>query len=474
MICKNCGNETDSSGKFCQICGSPMNGEKDNATKEKNRKIIGIFSLVSALLAFLTSCFFGVSIIFAVISIVLAVLTKPKNGFAIAGLIISIIGIIISILITVFFIFWIKKGYDFQEQNNQYMEETESLMANDLAVNDELSELYFYGDACRIPYTNPWTEKSLSNGDGALIYGTENAFLTQLGFSMLSDTGKPFLTEEDRKVFYDDLYAFWEMQCGQENDFVLTGGSDGLLTLDDNLYMATYDYVLSKDSGSGKFIMLVDPEKNAALSFRTYAEESALEHDERCIELLKSIEIEQQEKIVVDNDMYEMMDNMSAWNMYSDLRTGDLAKETSLEGEWRILDHYFSFYVFKDGKYLNYKSKDNIEDNYIKGNYVVDYGKNGFIIAGLDENKVDEIINSSNGKISEENLCVVTSIIEEFVNDGVPQELEPNQSVTQVWIIVDHEDEGIEAQVFNANNNSFYYYVKTKDVSSIEDHNLLK
>lgn len=529
MICKNCGTKAEDDSKFCPFCGLPMNGEQGNGSTENvdnggsngsteeaasqvnkgpyyskstannsnanasyssnnntshgrennsndtNRKVLGIFSLVFAIIAILT-CFMVIfSIPFALISIVLASLIKPKNGFVKASLIISIIGIIISILFTVFVGFVTKKAIEEEKNNIQYSEEIESLMDEGLPYDDDTAEFYFYGQSCKIPYTNPWVEKSLTNGDAALIYGTENAFLTQVGFSLLSDTGKPFITEEDRKVFYDDLYEFWKNQCNNENAFVLLGGSDGLVSLDENIYMATFDYGLSKDSASGKFIMLVDPEKNAALSFRTFAENSAEEHDKRCIDLLKKIEIDQQEKVtVVDDATYDALDNMSAWNMYDDLRSGELAKEASIEGEWRILEEYSSSYIFKDGRYVNFNKKENMEENYINGSYVADYGKIGFLVAGLDESKLQEIIDNSNGQVSEEDICVLTCSIDQFVKDGVQQELPKDHFVTQVWIIVDHGDEGIEAQVYNMNNNSLYYYVKTLDKSSLEENDLLE
>ena len=101
-FCTNCGNEIQEGGDICLKCGKMLNGQNKNNKEENKINVVSLVSFILGIIGFITSFIF-IGIIFGIIGFILAIVglvTSKKNnsgkGFAIAGLIISIISIIIS------------------------------------------------------------------------------------------------------------------------------------------------------------------------------------------------------------------------------------------------------------------------------------------------------------------------------------------------------------------------------------------
>ena len=128
MYCKNCGNNVADGLTRCDVCGAEMTVNEtsyeetaiDTAPAKNPGKVLGIIALVVSILSVVTvficngACTFFIPAIFAIAGIILGivgmVVSKKagyKNGLALFGLILSIIGLIlipISVLLNLFVI----------------------------------------------------------------------------------------------------------------------------------------------------------------------------------------------------------------------------------------------------------------------------------------------------------------------------------------------------------------------------------
>ena len=155
---------------------------------------------------------------------------------------------------------------------------------------------------------------------------------------------------------------------------------------------------------------------------------------------------------------------MSNWNRFASIREGELGKEKSIEGEWRILDSSETYWILKDKTFTLYESYKDLNDNYISGTYEHHTGKDGLEKVGILPEKVDEIISASNGRVTEEDIYTIILKPNKKIVSGQDTTQELNTEEWQfIWILIDHGTEGIELQQLNVKNSSANYYVKAKD-----------
>ena len=292
----------------------------------------------------------------------------------------------------------------------------------------------------------------------------------------MSDAITNFDTTSGQEELYNMFYYYWNNESSNSETLKIFSGSNGFNILTGDIYYATYNYGVSSDDITGKYILLVSIEKNAILSFMTNATDNVEENDARALELLKNIEIYEQtstketneldNNTTYDDELYYMLDSMSNWNRYSDLRSRDLGKINTIDGGWRILDNSETYWKFEDGQFWWYKSLNELNDNYWYGTTQIVTGKSGFKIAGIDENKLDNIISKSSGKITENDIYTIVCTPNKIIYNGVDESntnIPVGTTWTYVWILIDHGAEGIEAQVFNAETYDTSYYVKLED-----------
>ncbi len=160
------------------------------------------------------------------------------------------------------------------------------------------------------------------------------------------------------------------------------------------------------------------------------------------------------------------LNSFSNWNIYSELRTGNLGKQMDITGGWRILSDSETYWEFKNGKFWWYQSVNDLNDNYWYGDVQIVKGKKGLQMVGIDESAIDRIISQSSKEISEDDINTIIMTPTKIISGGVDKSNTniPDNSVWKyVWIIVNHGSEGIEAQTFNVLNYDVSYYVKIKD-----------
>lgn len=173
-----------------------------------------------------------------------------------------------------------------------------------------------------------------------------------------------------------------------------------------------------------------------------------------------------EDNVIYNNKMYEMLDSMRAWNMYSNLRKGNLGKVKDINGGWKLLGEYDTYWEFKDGQFWWYKSANDLNDNYWQGTTQITKGKDGFKLIDYDESKIDEIVFRSKGEVTENDIYTIILTPKKVIVDGIDKSstnIEKGSLWKHVWILVDHGNDGLEGQVQNVNTSETSYYVKVKD-----------
>ena len=321
----------------------------------------------------------------------------------------------------------------------------------------------FYGDGFDLRYDARWSEGTFTGSDGqttdTLMYGNEESYLLKVGDSALSEFEEEynidFDNDDGKKKVYEEFYKAWN------NNNNLFGGSGGFGVLKNDIYYATMDYGSSAYNITSKLYLVVSPENNIIISFLLNSKKDLEENNKRAIEVLKTINIEK----TYDNEMANILDSMSAWNQYADVRTGILGKTKDITGGWRILSNSETYWEFKGNEYWWYKSLNDLNDNYWYGTTRILTGKEGLKEVGLDEDKVDKIVANSSGTVTADNIYTIILTPSKIISDGEDKS-DTNISGGDwhyVWIIVDHGKEGLEAQVLNAKTADISYYVKVKD-----------
>ena len=338
--------------------------------------------------------------------------------------------------------------------------------SNKVANNIDSYTNTFYGNGFSLKYDSSWSKTSLTNTNGesadALMYGYEGAYLLPIGQSSLSEFESQynldFDTNDGKDKLYSEFYSYWNTNL---NGTSLYGGSDGFSILVDDIYYATMDYGTSSSNITGRMYLVISPENNSILSFMSNMSKNFESNSEKVLEILKTIEINS----VYDDEMAGILNSMSAWNMYSDVREGTLGTKKDINGSWRVLSDSESYWVFKNGEYWWYKSYNDLNDNYWYGKTKILTGKEGLKEVGLDEDKVDMIKANTSGSVTENNIYTIIFTPSKIISGGVDKSSTniSGEDWKMVWIIVDHGTEGLEAQVLNMGTYDTSYYVKVSD-----------
>jgi len=429
-----------------------ITSSKEKNSNSKNGLISMILGIVSVVLSFVLNIFI---MPVAVVGLILGIVEKNKSSKKTAGIILNIVALVLPIII---------------------------LIVGGLSLIDDFSgdkTKTFYGDWYQLTYDNDWVSGTVSEKKALSYSEATNSYFLPIGKSALSEFSCDFEDSTCKTKLYNEFYDMWSKSLNQ-NSLYLYKDSYSFNLLKDDVYYGSYNYGKSSTDLRGKYYLLVSKEKNVVLSFMTNSNAADVEDiSEEVLELFRTIEIEKNtstnnsnsnsnsdENVIYDDELYEMLDSMSNWNRYSSLRTGDLGKVSYITGGWRILSESETYWEFKNGEFWWYKSVNDLNDNYWYGTTKILTGKEGLKSVGLDESKVDNIVSRSNGSVTANDIyaivCTPTKIIsggEDKSSTNIPADSKWNY----VWVVVDHGNEGIEAQVVNIDSAETTYYVKVKD-----------
>ncbi len=516
MFCKNCGNKLTDTAKFCTNCGTKKeitqtennvnninkNEEKskiENISVEQNQNnnnssynqsinintvqnntisaqempnqvtmssannqyknnesdskslvsiILGIISIISAF-------FINILVLpIAIIGLIIAIMDKRGGGKKVAGIILNIIGIIAPIVIVIF----------------------AAVVLGFSTIN--LEPKIFKGDGYTLSYDENWVEGTVYEKDALAYEGEEDKFIVPIGKSAASDFSCDLSTIACQTQLYNEFYDLWSKEL-QKESLVLNKKSYGFLHLKEDIYYGTYNYGKSSLDTNGTFYIMFSNEKNVVLSFKVQSDNDNLEEvNKEVVELLKTIEIEKNtttssttdkdssSNVIVDNELSEILDSMSNWNRFSNLRTGDLGQISYITGGWRVLENSEEYWEFKQGQFWWYQSINNLNDNYWYGTTQILLGKEGLKSVGIDETKINNILTRANGKVTENDLYALVLTPTKIISGGVDKSstnIPVGTKWKKVWILVDHGTEGIEAQTIDLDTAQTSYYVKVKD-----------
>lgn len=443
---------TDSNNKQIQ----QSNVQYQNNTNNKgNKSIVSlILGIVSVVLSFVLNIFI---IPVAIIGLILGLTEKNKSGKKTAGIILNAIAIILPIIILIIGGLSIIGSFNKNSNGNRT----------------------FYGDGYRLTYDNEWKNGTVSSKKALSYSEAYNSYFLPIAKSALSEYICDFEDYTCQTKMYNQFYDLWSKSLNQKSLY-LYKDSYSFNLLKDDIYYATYNYGKTSTDLRGKYYLLVSKEKNVVLSFMTNCNANDVkEISEEVLELFMTIEIEKNkvennsnsngnsdDKAIYDDELYEMLDSMSNWNRYSNLRTGNLGKVSYITGGWRILGDSETYWEFKNGTFYWYKSVNDLNDNYWYGTTKILTGKEGLKSVGLDESKVDNIVSRSKGSVTSNDIYAIICTPTKIISGGVDKSatnIPANSKWNYVWVIVDHGIEGIEAQVVNVDNTETTYYVKIKD-----------
>lgn len=476
MFCRNCGKNLNSGQMFCGNCGTKIENQNNvnsfgqytqgnyninnqsNLESSNNKKSgLSITSLILGIVSILLSFLLNIFIIpVAILGLILGLIDKKKSRMKITGIILNSLGIVFPIIILII----------------------GGVLINSF-INLELNSGGVYeGNGYNIEYDSNWSEVSLTQGEG-LEYQYDESYLVPIGTSTLTKY-TDYLNCDFEKLscqneLYDIFYDNWNSQLSESSLYLYKTDSQFHI-LNDDIYYATFDYGKSSNDLRGKYYLLAIQNKDVLLSFMTNSSSDKVNIlNNEVLELLKeitiydNISIEDSESVdntIQDDELYDMIDSMRNWNMYSDLRQGNLGKVSNISGGWRKLEESEEYWVFRNGEFWWYQSVNDLNDNYWYGTTQILTGKEGLSKAGLDESKVDTIFSNSNGKINATDIYTMILTPQKIISGGVDKSstnIPEGTTWTYIWILVDHGNEGIEGQVLNMQTYYASYFVKLED-----------
>lgn len=408
---------------------------------DKKDKISLIIGIVSVVLAFLLNLFV---IPLSVVGLIFGIKSKIKSKNRIIGIILNISSIIIAFVIFLIGVFILNSSGKTQK---------------------------YYGSGYELEYNRDWTITELSGGQEALEYKYQNSYFIPIGKSTLTEYTNnlncDFDENECRESLYNIFYDNWNTDMLSKN-LHLYKDSNLFNHLKDDIYYAKYDYGTSESNLTGNNYLIISKSKDVILSFMSNAKSKKLKLlDDEIIKLLKNIKIDDKSNsnIIEDDETYGLLDSMNNWNRYSNLRSGTLGKKLTINGGWRKLDDSEEYWKFKDGKFWWYKSVNNLNDNYYYGTTKIATGLEGLKSVGLTEENLKNVLSSANGKVSQNDIYAIICTPTKLISDGQDKSstISEEAKLKEVWIVINHNDEGIEGQTLNLNTYGTSYYVKIED-----------
>lgn len=408
---------------------------------DKKDKISLIIGIVSVVLSFLLNLFV---IPLSVVGLIFGIKSKIKSKNRIIGIILNISSIIIAFVIFLIGVFILNSSGKTQK---------------------------YYGSGYELEYNRDWTITELSGGQEALEYKYQNSYFIPIGKSTLTEYTNnlncDFDENECRESLYNIFYDNWNTDMLSKN-LHLYKDSNLFNHLKDDIYYAKYDYGTSESNLTGNNYLIISKSKDVILSFMSNAKSKKLKLlDDEIIKLLKNIKIDDQSNsnIIEDDETYGLLDSMNNWNRYSNLRSGTLGKKLTINGGWRKLDDSEEYWKFKDGKFWWYKSVNNLNDNYYYGTTKIATGLEGLKFVGLTEENLKNVLSSANGKVSQNDIYAIICTPTKLISDGQDKSstISEEAKLKEVWIVINHNDEGIEGQTLNLNTYGTSYYVKIED-----------
>lgn len=408
---------------------------------DKKDKISLIIGIVSVVLSFLLNLFV---IPLSIVGLIFGIKSKIKSKNRIIGIILNISSIIIAFVIFLIGVF---------------------------ILNSSGKKQKYYGSGYELEYNRDWTITELSGGQEALEYKYQNSYFIPIGKSTLTEYTNNLNCDFDesgcRESLYNIFYDNWNTDMLSKN-LHLYKDSNLFNHLKDDIYYAKYDYGTSESNLTGNNYLIISKSKDVILSFMSNAKSKKLKLlDDEIIKLLKNIKIDDQSNsnIIEDDETYGLLDSMNNWNRYSNLRSGTLGKKLTINGGWRKLDDSEEYWKFKDGKFWWYKSVNNLNDNYYYGTTKIATGLEGLKSVGLTEENLKNVLSSANGKVSQNDIYAIICTPTKLISDGQDKSstISEEAKLKEVWIVINHNDEGIEGQTLNLNTYGTSYYVKIED-----------
>ena len=154
---------------------------------------------------------------------------------------------------------------------------------------------------------------------------------------------------------------------------------------------------------------------------------------------------EEVQEYLEDTNIKSLFNINSDWDEYSNLRKGSLGKK---------LD--------KNNEYYKYDSLNNKEDNYEYGKVTIEKGTDGLSKFGISSSELEQFSNMHIANISVDNIYILTCAPSKIVVDGEVNEIEDEERL-ELWILIDHSKEGIQAVNVDTDTQELVSYVKTKD-----------
>lgn len=408
---------------------------------DKKDKISLIIGIVSVVLSFLLNLFV---IPLSIVGLIFGIKSKIKSKNRIIGIILNISSIIIAFVIFLIGVFILNSSGKTQK---------------------------YYGSGYELEYNRDWTITELSGGQEALEYKYQNSYFIPIGKSTLTEYTNNLNCDFDesgcRESLYNIFYDNWNTDMLSKN-LHLYKDSNLFNHLKDDIYYAKYDYGTSESNLTGNNYLIISKSKDVILSFMSNAKSKKLKLlDDEIIKLLKNIKIDDKSNsnIIEDDETYGLLDSMNNWNRYSNLRSGTLGKKLTINGGWRKLDDSEEYWKFKDGKFWWYKSVNNLNDNYYYGTTKIATGLEGLKSVGLTEENLKNVLSSANGKVSQNDIYAIICTPTKLISDGQDKSstISEEAKLKEVWIVINHNDEGIEGQTLNLNTYGTSYYVKIED-----------
>ena len=143
------------------------------------------------------------------------------------------------------------------------------------------------------------------------------------------------------------------------------------------------------------------------------------------------------------------------WELYSNLRKDRLGKNINLDGGWRILDDSNKYIEFRGDKYYIFDDIKKKGDNYSSGTY-------SLLSLEINDERIKNAVEGVDGLIVQNNFYLIRFNQNKLIiNKEDKSDSIVNNSFNQLWLLVDHDEEGIEAIVIdydNINEENTYYF----------------